>query len=103
MVRTTRKQLRPGTLPGLIEQSPALQQQASMPDPAQTIGLAMAFARQGGIAAVPDVLLTPLVAATLDECGASKAALAWLEQRPKTAASSSKGKVDAKVEEADHE
>jgi hypothetical protein len=103
MVRSTRNQVRPGTPPGLIEQSPALQRQASMPDPAQTIGLSIAFGRQGGIAAVPEVLLARLVAATLDGCGASKATLEWLDRRAKTAAPTSHTKAGAKAREAEHE
>ena len=53
-------------------------------DPAMLIGLAISRGRAGGLAAVPEPVLTPLVAAATDGCGASRMVVEWLERRNST-------------------
>lgn len=49
-------------------------------DPALLIGLAVSFARAGGLPAVPEPVLIPLVAAPTNGCGASQMVVEWLER-----------------------
>ena len=54
---------------------------AAKTDPAVLIGLAMAFGRQRGSAAVPNVVLAPLSAAAEAGCGASQMVVGFLNRR----------------------
>ena len=49
-------------------------------DPAVLIGLAISRARAGGLPAVPEPVLIPLIAAANDGCGASIMVVEWLER-----------------------
>jgi hypothetical protein len=59
-------------------------------DPAILIGLAIAFGKNGGVNAVPGLILEPLNAAAQHGCGASHIVLAWLERRAKPSGSAFK-------------
>ena len=50
-------------------------------DPAILIALAVALGKQGGLSAVPDVFLEPLIIAASHGCGASRMVIEWLERR----------------------
>ena len=50
-------------------------------DPVILIALAVALGKQGGLSAVPDPILVPLVSAASHGCGASRMVIEWLERR----------------------